>query len=106
MDNQKSQFILFKYRFEFEDGTSKKIELKLDNNSLDLITGTDKTAPEWAMQKNFNCPVTSCVDTHPEVCPIAVNLKYVIDSFYGIPSYKKVKVHETDGKISPAVFYH
>ena len=86
------KFLEYKFTFVFMNGEEKNIELKIQKDSLLLVTDPDKVVPEWARQDNFCCPVQTCLKEHPAHCPIAVNLHNIITFFSDVPSYEKVKI--------------
>ena len=79
------------YRFQFEDGSNKDFEIKLDSETLELRLDSGRPRPEWAKLKFHqceNCPLDSSV----EYCPVALNLASLVESFQDSISYEKTDV--------------
>ena len=58
------------YRFEFDDGTSETIHLRIDQRHYCLLANKDALRPVWArltFQQCPNCPLTP--ETSP-FCPV------------------------------------
>jgi hypothetical protein len=87
-----NKFLEYKFKFVFRSGEEKSIELKIQKNSLLLVTDFNEEPPEWTQQDNFCCPIKSCLNEHSTHCPIAVNLNNIISFFSDIPSYEQVKI--------------
>lgn len=92
MIDEEQELIYFKYRFVFNDGVEKEFEIKLNPETLDVIRDTDDHLPDWTLSKNFCCEI--CPESQREYkhCPVAVNLKDVIDFFSNMPSYEQAQI--------------
>ena len=95
--NTEKERITYLYRFKFVDGTEKEFTVKLDSETLNIITDNNSNFPEWAKLENFKCPVCSLDPEVNEYCPVAINLSSVIEGFKDSRSYETVDVIvETD----------
>ena len=84
--------IVYRYEFEFDDGTAKSFEIELDGQSLSLVSATRPGYPAWtdlSFHKCPNCPLSE--DEHPR-CPIAANLVDFMEFFGEAISYDEVEV--------------
>jgi hypothetical protein len=89
--------ITYLYRFKFVDGSEKEFVVKLDSETLNIITENNSDFPEWAKLENFKCPVCSLDPKVNEYCPVAANLSNVIEGFKDSRSYETANVIvETD----------
>lgn len=91
-DSDTNKLLEYKFKFVFQHGEEKSIELKIHKYSLLLETDSNEEPPGWTQHENFCCPIKSCLNEHTTYCPIAVNLNNVINFFSNIPSYEKVKI--------------
>ena len=83
---------LFTYHFNFEDGTSKKFELRLNNEKYEVVRQEKTPLPEWTKldeNKCANCPLQSEQVSH---CPVAVNLSDLVAFFTDHFSFEKVEI--------------
>ena len=80
----------FQYRFILARGLEKRIEVKLDKKTLNLIQPKKESYPKWAALKSFQCPNCSLDGDDHVFCPIAVNLISLVDFFRDMISYKEV----------------
>lgn len=86
--------LTFHYRFEFDDGSSKEFEIRLDSETLALVDRAAGTPPEWTRLDNHRC--TNCpLAGKAEYCPVAVNLSSVVESFKDSASYDQAMVTVT-----------
>lgn len=84
--------LLFKYKFEFEDGTEKNFQVSIDATTLTIIRNTEGKVTEWAKLKNFKCSHCPLDETKVEFCPVALNLVDVIEAFKDFPSYQTAEI--------------
>jgi hypothetical protein len=80
MDASEIDPIVFHYRFDFKDGSSKIFDVRLDRETLALIDRPTGPPPAWTRLDTCrcaNCPLAGKA-TH---CPVAVNLVQVVESF-------------------------
>jgi hypothetical protein len=82
--------IAFQYRFIFGGGLERKIDIKLDKKTLNLIQTKRESYPEWTELKYFKCPNCPLDEEQHSFCPVAVNLVDLIDFFQDMISYKEV----------------
>lgn len=89
-DSNDTATLDYRYVFTFENGETKEFHVKLDGNSLQLLTGSAPDPPDWTrlgFSQCVNCPLQK--ESH---CPIAVNLNQVISKFEGTQSYTNALV--------------
>jgi len=83
--------IHFRYRFTLADGEVKEFDLRLDSETLSLITPGRESHPEWTRLSYRQCP--NCPLTPPQLqCPIAANLVDVVDCFKDFISYDEADI--------------
>lgn len=82
--------ITFQYRFIFDGAFEKRIDVKLDKKTLNLIPTKRASYPKWAELRFFKCPNCPLDESHHVFCPIAANLVGLIDFFQDMISYKEV----------------
>jgi len=81
----------YRYAFQFEDGTVKQFETRLDARTLELLPQRELPKPEWTKLKYCqceNCPLGDEV----EYCPVAVNLSELVETFKDFTSYVGTRV--------------
>jgi len=90
LKNSNREFIIT-YKFIFQDEAQKIFEIKLDPDTLNLITDKIEHS-DWTKHQNFCCP--NCIQSlkNNEYCPVATNLEDILIFFSGFPSYEKIKV--------------
>ena len=81
-----------RYDFTFEDGIRKIFNIKLDPKSLNVIPSEIKSGAEWARISNCRCPNCRLNTNSDRYCPIAINIREVVDFFKAYTSYNKVTV--------------
>jgi len=80
------------YEFVFQDGTSKKVSVSLEYETLNVINKPRDRYPGWTALEYCKCP--NCPleeDEHPQ-CPVAKTLVHVIDALKDVPSDDNVTV--------------
>jgi hypothetical protein len=82
----------FNFSFLFEDGKEKKVEIRIDESTLNLIRPQIKVPPKWTEITNFKCPHCPIDVDKFKYCPLAVNLNDVISDFTEFHSYDEVNV--------------
>jgi len=85
-----NKVITFQYRFIFGGGLERKIDIKLDKKTLNLIQTKRESYPEWTELKYLKCPNCPLDEEQHSFCPVAVNLVDLIDFFRDMISYKEV----------------
>lgn len=81
----------FTYKFKFESGAEKMIDIDLDPVTLELKPQPLQSKPDWTKLKFSqceNCPLSDDV----EYCPVAVNLSSVVETFNTFSSFEPVHV--------------
>ncbi|MGA1844767.1 MAG: DUF6901 family protein [bacterium] len=87
--------LTIRYCFTLGNGVREQFSLTLDSKTLNLITGTRDTLPEWTkldFHQCPNCPLSTKTHTH---CPVALSLADVVERFDGILSYDQVHLEVT-----------
>jgi len=83
--------IHFRYKFTLADGDVKEFDLRLDSETLSLITPGRESHPEWTRLSYRQCP--NCPLTPSQLqCPIAANLVDVVDCFKDFISYDQADI--------------
>ena len=82
--------ITFQYRFIFNRGFVKTIDVNLDRKTLNLVQGNKAPYPKWTELRSFKCPNCPLDRDHQLFCPVAVNLVGLVDFFQDMVSYKEV----------------
>ncbi len=88
---EKQKTIHYLYSFKFQDGTTKKFEVVLDEATLELVREDPDPKPEWTKLKYSqceNCPLPSTV----QYCPVAVSLAGLVNEFSDAVSYEAAEV--------------
>jgi len=89
----------YRYQFEFQDGSTRDIDLELDYETLELRHSLRDSYPSWTelrYEKCRNCPLD---EQRHERCPVAANLVDVVDMLTNRVSYEEVEVTvETEGR--------
>lgn len=84
--------ISLRYRFIFGRGLEKRIDVKLDKKTLNLIPTTRASYPKWTELTFFRCPNCPLDEDQYQWCPIAINIVGLVDCFRVMISYKEVDV--------------
>jgi hypothetical protein len=82
----------FDYEFQMEDGTSTRIKVELEADTLYLIQGGLDNPPAWCRLDYKQC---QCCSLQPETdpyCPIALNIGELVETFKDIYSYNNCTV--------------
>lgn len=82
----------YDYEFQMEDGTSTRMKVELEPDTLYLIHGGLDNPPEWSRLDYKQC---QCCSLQPETdpyCPIAVNIGELVETFKDIYSYNNCTV--------------
>ena len=72
-DSSPEDAVGFSYTFRFPDGPERQFEVRLNADTLELLSPPDAPKPAWTKLKFFqceNCPLGDDV----AYCPVAVNL--------------------------------
>ena len=88
--------LIFQYRFDFADGSTKRFEIRLNPVTLARLPDPEEaeTPPEWTkldVCRCPNCPLTGQV----EYCPVAVSQSEVVEAFKDSVSYEAALVTVT-----------
>jgi len=84
--------LYFDYYFQFEDGTTHRVDLRLDWSSLTYLPQNKPEGSAWTRLDSYqceNCPLDPRVTTD---CPVALNLKGLLDRFQSKISHEVVEV--------------
>ncbi len=99
MDIKENSVIYIKYRFCFENREEKIFDVYIEPKTMTLIRTDREPPPAWTRMENFKCPHCPLDEEEYLYCPVAVNLKDVINFFSSTPSYERVKIYvETDDR--------
>jgi len=82
----------FRYKFSFDNGTSKEFVLNLDRKTFRLVADPLQSPPDWTLldcNKCPNCPLNSPKTTY---CPVALSVVDVVGFFKDAVSYEKTYV--------------
>ena len=85
-----SQALIYRYKFQFDNGEEKTFEVVLDGHTLQIIQNSPESHAEWTKltyQQCKNCPLTDAAH-----CPVAVNIAPLINEFKFSTSYDKTWV--------------
>lgn len=80
------------YRFTFDNGTQKLFDVHLHSESMRIIPQDNQARPDWAELSNSRCQNCELDEDKERYCPIAVNIKEIIEFFKNYRSYEKVNV--------------
>ncbi len=84
--------INFVYDVKFDDGRQKRFTVRLDRDSLDLVSERPTDAPEWTALEFNKCPNCSLDPATSPRCPVAASLFDLIDFFKHSKSFEEVEV--------------
>jgi hypothetical protein len=96
-EHKEHKLLTYLYKFKFQDGTEKKFEVVLDQETLELQRKDPDPKPEWTKLKYSqceNCPLPDSV----EHCPVAVSLAGLVESFSDSVSYEAAEVTVETGQ--------
>ncbi len=80
------------YRIRFDDGREETFRADLDPDSLDLIADAPAEPPEWTALGFNRCPNCSLDPAEHPSCPVALNLRDLIEFFKDSKSFDEVEV--------------
>jgi len=89
MDNSNDSRTIL-YKFKFSEDSKQDFVVKMDSQTLDIISDPKDSYPEWAKleyQKCSNCPLN---EKEHEYCPIAMKLAGTVDFFCKPLEFKDV----------------
>jgi uncharacterized protein DUF6901 len=82
--------IVFAYRFE--NGSTIKFDLLLDNKTLALVPEKHQDLPEWTLLGYCQCSICPLeAAAHPR-CPVAANFSGIVEKFKTFTSHDRVSV--------------
>jgi hypothetical protein len=82
----------YDFAFLFNDGKEKRVKVRIDEKTLNIIRPAIKVPPKWTEISNFMCPHCPIDKAKFKYCPLAVNLNDVISDFKEFHSYDEVEV--------------
>ena len=85
--DDKKEYLHYSYTFTFDNNISKSFEVFVDPATLLLVPKADQERPEWTKLSNFACPHCPLNKDEYKYCPVAINLKGIIDFFSDMPSF-------------------
>jgi len=80
------------YVFTMEDGRQEFFELRIGEDSLELLNRPPESLPDWTRLEFEQCPCCPLSPSDCPHCPLAVRLSGVVQRFQGILSYDRVQV--------------
>ena len=95
IDNHQSkddtkEFIRIEYRFIFSPGVEKRIDIRLNKKTLNLVPTGEPSYHEWTELRFSKCPNCPLDEDQHVYCPIAMNLVGVVEIFQDMISYEEV----------------
>lgn len=87
-----SMSILYVYEFLFTDGSKKSFEVKLDYDTLNIVTQARASYPSWTALEFCQCPNCPLSVAENPNCPVAQGMVHLIDFFKDIPDQDHVLV--------------
>lgn len=84
--------LVYNFTFLFKNGKEKKINIRIDNETFNVIRPEIKVPPKWTELSNFRCSHCPLDEKKYKYCPVAVNLNDVITDFEEYYSYDEVEV--------------
>lgn len=87
IQDEKNNYLRYSYTFTFDNNISKTFEVFVDPANLQLIHKKEAEYPEWTNLSNFACPHCPLNQIENKYCPVAINLKEIIDFFSDMPSF-------------------
>jgi len=82
----------YEFSFLFKDGKEKRVKIRIDEKTLNIIHPSIKVPPKWTEISNFHCSPCPINKEKFKYCPLAVNLNDVISDFTEFHSYDEVEV--------------
>ena len=82
----------YDFSFIFKDGKEKRVKVRIDEKTLNIIRPEIKIPPKWTQISNFMCPHCPIDKDKFNYCPLAVNINDVISDFKDFHSYDEVEV--------------
>jgi hypothetical protein len=82
--------ILYRYNFAFANGKTCTFEVRLDDETSNLITQPRDSYPDWALLKNNQCPQCPLDAATHKYCPVAANMVDLVEYFRDFNSIDRV----------------
>jgi len=82
----------FQYRFSLPDGGEEIFDIRLDGQTLDLITVHQPDLPDWARTEFHQCPNCDLDPNEQAYCPLVASITDLVERFKHIVSYDEVDV--------------
>ena len=82
----------YDFSFRFNDDKEKRVKIRIDEKTLNVIHPSLKIPPKWTEIINFKCSHCPIDENKFKYCPLAVNLNDVISDFTEFHSYDEVEV--------------
>jgi hypothetical protein len=90
--SRKPREITFAYTFTRGDGSARRFDVRLDYETLAMITPQPRELPVWTELSFCKCPNCPLDEAAHQRCPIAANLVEVVETFKEALSYEEVDV--------------
>ncbi|NIO07466.1 MAG: hypothetical protein GTO40_05470 [Deltaproteobacteria bacterium] len=88
----REQPVSIKYKFVFSNKAIREFDVRLDGDTLSLISQVRSSYPEWTRLTFGQCPNCPLDPKRHPHCPIALNVVDIVDFFKNSISYEKVDV--------------
>ena len=83
------------YELGFEDGTVRRVDVRLAAGTLDLIKTARRSPPAWTTLEAIGCSICPLEARSGASCPVAVNLAELVAEFSDRFSYTPVTLRVT-----------
>jgi hypothetical protein len=83
---------IYDFSFKFKDGKEKKVKVRIDEETLNIIRPQLTVPPKWTELENFNCEHCPLDKNKFKYCPVAVNINDVVSDFKEFNSFDDVDV--------------
>lgn len=89
------EFVYIQYRFGFPSGRELAFKLRLDPNTFESVEATPASPPAWTALTNRQCPNCPLKPDERPLCPAAIGLSRVLESFMNLDAFAPVQVEVT-----------
>ncbi len=86
------QHYVFNYEFKLNTGETKKFDVSIEQDNLEIVSRQRKLIPEWTKLKFFQCECCSLDSGKIPYCPVSLNISDIIDEFKGCYSTDRCTV--------------
>jgi hypothetical protein len=89
------EFVYIQYRFGFPGGRELSFKLRLDPNTFESVEATPPSPAAWTTLANHQCPNCPLRPEERPLCPAALGLSRVLESFMSLDAFAPVQVEVT-----------